>query len=67
MPDDPRGDEVRVDVHDSDHLIYVSEGTRIYESKNGGETFEQTAGQFAPAKAFDIEVSSKGDPERIYV
>jgi photosystem II stability/assembly factor-like uncharacterized protein len=58
MPDDPRGDEVRVDPHDPNHLIYMSEGTDLFESTDGGVTFQRIAEQFTSAKVFDIEVSS---------
>lgn len=57
MPDDPRGDEVRVDLHDPDHLIYMSEGTDLFESRDGGKTFSRIADQFTSARIFDIEVA----------
>lgn len=60
------GDELEIDPHDLNHIILVDEMSNIYESYDGGLTFQRINRDFSSAKVFDIDVASE-DPERIYV
>jgi photosystem II stability/assembly factor-like uncharacterized protein len=51
------GDELAYDPHDPDHLILVSERTVLYESWDGGRTWEELAPNFYSTRIPDIEVS----------
>jgi len=59
------GDEVRIDPHDPNHILVVSELTDIYESYDAGRTFEKIAQRFSSAKIFDFEIAND-DPSKIY-
>jgi photosystem II stability/assembly factor-like uncharacterized protein len=50
------GDELKIDPHNPDHMLLVSENTEIYESYDGGETFTQINQDFWSAKIFDLEI-----------
>ena len=60
------GDELRIDPHDTSHLLLVDEMTNVFESVDGGRTFELAAGQFSGAKILDIEVAPD-DARQVYV
>ena len=60
------GDELRVDPHDTDHIIVVDEMTNIFESLDGGRGFAPVATEFGGAKVLDFEVAPD-DPDLIYV
>ncbi len=60
------GDEVRIDPHDPDHLLVVDEMTNLFESLDGGRSFDQIATEFGGAKVLDFEVA-RDDPDLIYV
>jgi len=59
------GDEVRIDPHDPNHILVVSEMTYIFESHDGGRTFESINQDFSSAKIPDFEIA-KDNPEKIY-
>ncbi len=59
------GDEVRVDPHDPDHIIAVTEMTYLFESYDGGKMFKGINQDFTSAKVLDFEIA-KDDPEKIY-
>lgn len=57
---DFRGDEVRIDPHNTDHLIYMSEGTDLFESYDGGASFTRVANEFRGSKISEIQVAADG-------
>jgi photosystem II stability/assembly factor-like uncharacterized protein len=59
------GDEVRIDPHDPDHIIAVSESSYIYESFDSGRTFKNINGDFYSAKIFDFEIP-EDQPKKLY-
>jgi photosystem II stability/assembly factor-like uncharacterized protein len=59
------GDEVRIDPHDPDHIIAVSEMTYIFESLDSGRTFKNINGDFSSAKIPDFEIA-KDNPGKVY-
>jgi len=60
------GDEVRVDPHNPNHIIFITEATALYESYDMGKTFKRIGQDFSSAKIFDFEIA-KDNPEKIYV
>lgn len=60
------GDDVKIDPHDTEHILMVDEMTEIYESNDTGRTFQRIARYFSSAKVFDFEVTGD-DSEKIYV
>jgi photosystem II stability/assembly factor-like uncharacterized protein len=60
------GDDVKVDPHNSNHILLADEMTSIYESYDSGGTFRRIARDFSSAKVFDFEIA-KDDPEKVYV
>lgn len=59
-------DEVKVDPHNPNHILLITEGTTIYESYDLGETFSKINQDFSSAKVFDFEIA-KDHPDKIYV
>lgn len=59
------GDELRIDPHDSDHIIVVDEMTGMFESLDGGRRFTRVATEFSGAKILDFEIAP-GDPGLVY-
>jgi len=59
------GDEARIDPHNPDHILVISEMTYLYESYDGGKTFKSINQDFSSAKIFDFEIA-KDNPEKIY-
>ena len=60
------GDEVRIDPHNPNHIIFITEATSIYESYDMGKTFKNITQDFSSAKIFDFEIA-KDNPDKIYV
>jgi photosystem II stability/assembly factor-like uncharacterized protein len=60
------GDEVRIDPHNYDHLLLITEGTSIYESYDNGNSFTEINEDFSSAKIFDFEIANDGSGN-IYV
>lgn len=59
-------DEVKIDPHDTDHILLIDELTWIHESWDQGETFKIINRNFTSAKVIDLEIAPD-DPEKIYV
>ena len=59
------GDELKIDPHNPDHMLLISEMTEIYESYDGGETFTQINQDFWSAKIFDLEIDWN-NPGKLY-
>ena len=60
------GDEVKIDPHDSNHILLIDESTNIYESYDSGRTFVRIAQDFSSAKVFDFEIA-EDNPDTIYI
>jgi photosystem II stability/assembly factor-like uncharacterized protein len=59
------GDELKIDPHNPNHLILVSESTNIYESYDGGKTFKEINQDFWSSKIFDLEIDPN-NPGKLY-
>jgi len=59
------GDELKIDPHNSNHILLIDEMTNIYESYDSGKTFERINQDFSSAKIFDFEISKDGS-NKIY-
>jgi photosystem II stability/assembly factor-like uncharacterized protein len=53
------GDELAYDPHDPDHMILVSERTVLFESWDGGRTWDPLAPNFYSTRIPDIEVTTE--------
>ncbi len=60
------GNELKIDPHNPNHLIFIDEMTHIYESYDCGKTFTQISTEFSSAKIFSFVVS-KDNPDNIFV
>jgi len=59
-------DEVRIDPHNPNHILLISENTGIFESYDLGQTFRNINNDFSSAKVFDFEMATDSS-EKIYV
>ncbi|MFH1321221.1 MAG: hypothetical protein ABII90_11305, partial [Bacteroidota bacterium] len=59
------GDDVKIDPHNTEHILLADELTKIYESYDGGRTFTRINKDFSSAKIFDFEIAK--DSGNIYV
>ena len=58
--------ELKIDPNNPNHIIYVDEMTKLYESYDCGKTFTQICVNFSSAKIPSLAVDPE-DPDRIYV
>jgi len=54
------GDELRIDPHDPNHVLFVDENSQIYASFDRGATWTHINGDFSSARVFDFEVAEDG-------
>jgi photosystem II stability/assembly factor-like uncharacterized protein len=54
------GDELKIDPHDPNHIIFIDENSQIYESFDLGETWTYINYNFSSARVFDFEISDDG-------
>jgi photosystem II stability/assembly factor-like uncharacterized protein len=59
------GDELKIDPHNPNHMLLITEMTDIYESYDGGNTFKQINEDFWSTKIFDLEFDSNV-PGKVY-
>lgn len=60
------GNELKIDPHNSNHMIFVDEMTRLFESYDCGKTFTQICINFSSSKIPSLAVA-KDDPDKIFV
>ena len=54
------GDELTIDPYDPDHIIFIDENSKIYESFDLGETWTHINYNFSSARVFDFEIADDG-------
>jgi photosystem II stability/assembly factor-like uncharacterized protein len=60
------GNELEIDPYNPNHMIFVDEMTRLFESYDCGRTFTQICVNFSSARIPALAVAPN-DPDRIYV